>query len=223
MLGLHRGRQALLWLWPEGAAPSVLCVPSPRGGFPCCRAKAPDAQASAVVAHGLSCSALCGTFPDQGLNQCPLRCKADSQPLEQQTDFCLNRRDSWGPKMQVERQVWEFRWKMMVMARGVVGRGGRSHGQSVDRSTGVLKDWLWEARRRWAQGLFQGFWPEDASKGGVGGALWVGQGCGGICKQQHLCWISVKSTALFTLSLLGWDVLLMCHEDTVDASARLSP
>ena len=27
--------------------------------------------------------------------------------------------------MQVERQVREFRWKMMVMARGGVGRGGR--------------------------------------------------------------------------------------------------
>ena len=30
------------------------------------------AQASVVVAHGLSCSAACGTFPDQGSNPCPL-------------------------------------------------------------------------------------------------------------------------------------------------------
>ena len=27
---------------------------------------------SVVVAHGLSCSAVCGIFPDQGLNPCPL-------------------------------------------------------------------------------------------------------------------------------------------------------
>ena len=45
-------------------------------------------QASVVVALGLwstgsvvvvlNCSAACGIFPDQGLNPCPLHCKADS-------------------------------------------------------------------------------------------------------------------------------------------------
>ena len=30
------------------------------------------AQGSVVVAHGLSCSATCGIFPDQGSNPCPL-------------------------------------------------------------------------------------------------------------------------------------------------------
>ena len=30
------------------------------------------------VAHGLSCSAACGIFPDQGSNLCPLHCQADS-------------------------------------------------------------------------------------------------------------------------------------------------
>ena len=39
---------------------------------------------SAVVAHGLSCSAACGIFPDQGLNPCPLHWQADSQPLRHQ-------------------------------------------------------------------------------------------------------------------------------------------
>ena len=39
---------------------------------------------SVVVAHGLSCSAACGIFPDQGLNPCPLLWQADSQPLRQQ-------------------------------------------------------------------------------------------------------------------------------------------
>ena len=35
-------------------------------------------QASAVVAHALSCSAACGIFLDQGLNTCPLHWWADS-------------------------------------------------------------------------------------------------------------------------------------------------
>ena len=36
---------------------------------------------SVVVAHGLSCSAACGIFPDQHLNSCPLYWQADSEPL----------------------------------------------------------------------------------------------------------------------------------------------
>ena len=39
---------------------------------------------SAVVAHGSSCSAACGIFPDQGSNPCPLHWQADSQPLRHQ-------------------------------------------------------------------------------------------------------------------------------------------
>ena len=34
-----------------------------------------------IVAHGPSCSAACGIFPDQGSNPCPLHWQADSQPL----------------------------------------------------------------------------------------------------------------------------------------------
>ena len=40
--------------------------------------------ASEVVAHGPSCSAACGIFPDQGSNPCPLHWQADSQPLRHQ-------------------------------------------------------------------------------------------------------------------------------------------
>ena len=36
---------------------------------------------SGVVAHGPSCSAACGIFPDQGSNPCALHWQADSQPL----------------------------------------------------------------------------------------------------------------------------------------------
>ena len=39
---------------------------------------------SVVVAHGPSCSAACGIFPDQGSNPCPLQWQADSQPLRHQ-------------------------------------------------------------------------------------------------------------------------------------------
>ena len=42
------------------------------------RSAALGTWASVVVAHGLSCSAACGIFPDQGLNPCPLQWQADS-------------------------------------------------------------------------------------------------------------------------------------------------
>ena len=39
---------------------------------------------SVVVAHGPSCFAACGIFPDQGSNPCPLHWQVDSQPLRHQ-------------------------------------------------------------------------------------------------------------------------------------------
>ena len=39
---------------------------------------------SVIVAHGPSCSAARGIFPDQGSNPCPLHRQADSQPLRHQ-------------------------------------------------------------------------------------------------------------------------------------------
>ena len=39
------------------------------------------ARASVVLAHGLSCAAARGIFPDQGSNPSPLRQQADSSPL----------------------------------------------------------------------------------------------------------------------------------------------
>ena len=39
---------------------------------------------SVIVAHGPSCSAACGIFPDQGSKPCPLHWQADSQPLSHQ-------------------------------------------------------------------------------------------------------------------------------------------
>ena len=47
---------------------------------------------SVVVAHGPSCSAACGIFPDQGSNPCPLHWQADSQQLRHQGSplWCFN-------------------------------------------------------------------------------------------------------------------------------------
>ena len=39
---------------------------------------------SVAAAHGLSCSAACGIFLDQGSNPCPLHWQAGSQPLRHQ-------------------------------------------------------------------------------------------------------------------------------------------
>ena len=39
---------------------------------------------SVIVAHGPSCSAACGIFPDQGSNPCALHWQANSQPLRHQ-------------------------------------------------------------------------------------------------------------------------------------------
>ena len=39
---------------------------------------------SAAMAHGPSCSAACGIFPDRGTNPCPLHRQADSQLLRHQ-------------------------------------------------------------------------------------------------------------------------------------------
>ena len=48
---------------------------------------------SVIVAHGPSCSAACGIFPDQGSYPCPLHWQADSQPLRHQgSPSCA----SWG-------------------------------------------------------------------------------------------------------------------------------
>ena len=56
--------------------------------------------ASVVVAHGPSCSAACGMFPDQGLNPCPLHWQADSQPLHHQgSPIFLNLKAQWGENM----------------------------------------------------------------------------------------------------------------------------
>ena len=74
----------------SGGCSSLRCTGFSLGGFSCCRAWALGAWASVVVpcglwnagsvvvAHGLSCSAACRIFPDQGSNPCLLHWQADS-------------------------------------------------------------------------------------------------------------------------------------------------
>ena len=67
---------------------------------------------SVIVAHGPSCSAACGIFPDQGPNPCPPHRQADSQPLRHQgsPDIHFWRRFSdWRNKSQsCTKDLW---WK----------------------------------------------------------------------------------------------------------------
>ena len=59
---------------------------------------------SVIVAHGPSCSAACGIFPDQCLNPCPLHWQADSQPLHHQE--ALGRDLELGFKNNYKLRVW---------------------------------------------------------------------------------------------------------------------
>ena len=52
-------------------------------GFSLCRAQALGTRASVVAAHGLSCSAACGIFLQQGSNLRPQHWQADSYPQAQ--------------------------------------------------------------------------------------------------------------------------------------------
>ena len=81
---------------------------------------------SAIVAHGPSCSAACGIFPDQGPNPCPLHWQADSQPLRHQGSpvfvFVLPCQAACGilvPGLGIEPGPWL--WKLHVLVTGPPG------------------------------------------------------------------------------------------------------
>ena len=67
-------------------------------GFSCYRAWALEHRLQ-LVAHGLSCPAACGFFPDQGWNLCPLHWEVGSWPLEPPevsvACFMLNKPHGW--------------------------------------------------------------------------------------------------------------------------------
>ena len=102
--------QAFLELRRAGAPLGCRAQASLFRGFSCCGARL-WSIGSVVVAHGLSCSAAWGVFPDQGLNPRLLHWQADSFPVSHQgsrsTFFCLfwngNTRCVWLP---CERWSW---------------------------------------------------------------------------------------------------------------------
>ena len=70
---------------------------------------------SVIVAHGPSCSAARGIFPDQGSNPCRLHWQADSQPLRHQGSPMLSfwwTKRPWKlssyEKEWEEKKVWDF-------------------------------------------------------------------------------------------------------------------
>ena len=73
------------------------------------------AWASVVVVHRLSWPTVCGIFPDQGLNPCPLHWQEDSQPLDHQGDVLGAVRQESRPgggarDLEVESELgWSYR------------------------------------------------------------------------------------------------------------------
>ena len=75
--------EGFLQLWQAGAT-SSRCAGLSLSRPLLLRSTGSRRAGSVVVPHGLSCSAACGIFPDQGSNPCPLHWQADSQPLHHQ-------------------------------------------------------------------------------------------------------------------------------------------
>ena len=78
---------------------------------------------SVIVAHGPSCSAGWGIFPDPGSNPCPLHWLADSQPLRHQGSprfYSLSLNCSVPPPRPAF--WWEWRWRR-EWGRGIYTKG----------------------------------------------------------------------------------------------------
>ena len=73
------------------------------------------------MAHGLSCSAACGIFPDQGSNPCPLHWQADSYPLRHQGSPEI--KWSW---LHVESGSWDIRARRIVFSLDETAEPGPS-------------------------------------------------------------------------------------------------
>ena len=78
---------------------------------------------SVVVAHGPSCSAACGIFPDQGSNPCPLQRQADSQPLRHRgSPKFYYRVTTWFEGTQAVQSYVNIGWISIVVRLPVAGR-----------------------------------------------------------------------------------------------------
>ena len=92
---LHLTDEKTKAFWDEGVQPprveawtaSPLLAISQASPPICCAPLAPPSSAwrplgSVLLVLGLTCSAACGIFPDQGSNPCSLLCQVDSYPLD---------------------------------------------------------------------------------------------------------------------------------------------
>ena len=83
VLGLHFCARAFSSCGKRGPLFIAVCGPLTVAASPVAEHDSRRAG-SVVVAHGPSCSAARGIFPDQGSNPCPLHWQADSQPRRHQ-------------------------------------------------------------------------------------------------------------------------------------------
>ena len=97
---------------------------------------------SGVVVHGLSCSKMCGIFPDQGSNLCLLHWQVDSLPLSHQGrpkgSFYLQERVVPDPTGLFARQKhppgMQLKWsKLSILGPSSCIGGGRRGCQLADR------------------------------------------------------------------------------------------
>ena len=90
----------LCWVFASARGPSLVVASGGHSSLRCVglspsrplllRSTGSRRTGSVIVAHGPSCSAACGIFPDQGSNPCPPHWQADSQPLRHQgSPWCL--------------------------------------------------------------------------------------------------------------------------------------
>ena len=84
VLGLRFSVQGLSLVAASGGHSSLRCAGLSLSRPLPLRSTGSRRAGSVIVAHGPSCSAACGIFPDQGLNPCALHWQADSQPLRHQ-------------------------------------------------------------------------------------------------------------------------------------------
>ena len=98
---------------------------------------------SVIVAHGLSCSAACGIFPDQGSKLCPLHWQADSQPLRHQGSPKLrflmshHRKNSVGDKVIGKKWIYLERNTLHRQSVGHLGRREQDLGVGLSFFTGA--------------------------------------------------------------------------------------
>ena len=108
--------QAFLWLCELELLSSCHMQASHCDGLSCCGAWALGHVGLIVAAHGLSCSAACGIFPDQGSNPCLPHWQVDASPLSHQG----NPREGFNDSLwrREESHIWHqnLEWRPMPRA-----------------------------------------------------------------------------------------------------------